>query len=138
MDPTPNEAEMREATEWCYGELASSGVPPMPINAYAAALAKRRVQSVCEVCGGTGAYLTESARSEIAMGHGYSPTPDDYIECDCVIGKVMAERERCAKIALITRIKLIGLDNLNSVALAKKNVQAMREAIAAAIRGGGQ
>ena len=99
MDPAPTETEMREATEWCTKFVLNSGDLPYPINAFAAALAKCRVDA-------------------------------DKIRDD--------ERERCAKIALITRIKLIGLDNLNSVALAKKNVQAMREAIAAAIRGGAE
>lgn len=43
-DPTPNEAEMREATEWCTAFMWNNGDHPYPINAYAAALAKCRVE----------------------------------------------------------------------------------------------
>ena len=123
-DPTPTEAEMRQAAEWCNGELASSGERPYPINAYAAALAKCRVER--ETCVGH----CQHCKTTIQNKDGCVVDSRGMFHPICAA--TLAERERCAKIA----------DSFaprdSTVWGFQSGFVTARSMIAAAIRGGGE
>lgn len=124
MDPTPNEAEMREATEWCTKFVLNSGDHPYPINAYAAALAKCRVDREkyvghCQHCKTTIQNKDGCVFDSRGMFHP-------------ICAATLAERERCAKVAESPTIWFREID------VVETNQRAVARMIAAAIRGGAE